>query len=51
VGYGKVLKDPEKLTFSLVLTMNKRLIPLMNAEAGFQHNTVWKQSTAYTPHT
>lgn len=23
----------------------------MNAEAGFQHNTGWKQTTAYTPHT
>lgn len=31
-----------KLTFGLALTMNKRLMPLTYAEAGFQHNTIFE---------
>ena len=31
----------EKLTFGLALTMNKRPMPLMYAEAGFRHNAMF----------
>lgn len=31
----------KKLTLGLALTMDKRPMPLMSAEAGFQHNTVF----------